>query len=846
MWQFLKNLPLLRLFSKPQIDAEELKEERWVADFSKPHKARFVPDSGPTYESALSKAGLSLTLKKGYQLAWVEDPLFRYADVVIEAKLSLHAGGGYGAAGFQFRRTDDSTYYSFLISTKGYYRFDVLFNGTTMPLIGWTETPEALTAPGQGEKTENLYSVRIIALGDKFTFIINDKWAGEITDDTIPAGKIAFAVVSYEADGQPLQGLLHSLVVDSRTIEVEAVHLRWNRFIKVDPQARFRLAETFLAMNQPLSALVQIKRIWKTAGAPRSQEELLFAARCALQLSLYSEAEEYLNHCLESDIESDAGRSALVEKAKLLYLQSRYADLEEHARTALEFFPQDPILHTLLGHAYMNLGRPDLAGQSYDQGLEYDRENGLIAQNAGSAYEKLGDHTKALERYLRAGSIFLNTENYNDLALVVPRLLELGSTDPRVHSLAGKFYFAVEDFSKAERELELADPNESSADPAVPYLKALLHIRRGQRRDAVPLLQRAVQLAPDSALFHFRLAENIFLLQSPKDEKILRDHLKTALELDREHGWTLNLAAQVELRDRNLEAAEQYLQKASVILPEAPEVRINHAELAYLKGNIEQALALLQDTSIEDTEGLLAHEAGSILARAGRLEEAKPYFESALRKKNDRIDFIIDYANCLIDLGLYGEADEILSKAYELEDNEAILEMIGYVAYKKGEFPRSEGAYRLALEKQPKNPKLLSALAWVYITMARWNSAEDCITALEQLVPSDSKDYSGVRELRERFLLGTTRVVGCAGCERSWRVPIDPPAAPPLRLVAEPPDELPAGTCLQCGKTYCIGCAKGSLDSTGRFVCPTCGERLKLYDEGLKKILADWASGNTN
>ncbi len=883
MWQFLKNLPFIRLFRKQDIDTEELKEERWVADFSKPHKARFIQETGSTYESHIGKQGLSLTLQKGFQLAWVEDPLYRYADLIIEGTIHLEAQGSYGAAGFQIRRTDDSSYYSFLLSSKGYFRFDVLFNGTTLPLIGWTEAPLFNT----GEHAGN--SVRIIALGDKFTIIINDRWAGEIVDETIPAGKLAFSVVSYEEKSSvSITGRLQTLVVDSRLIEVEAVHLRWNRFIKIDEAARFRLAETFLAMNQPLSALVQIKRIWKTAGSPRSQGELLFAARCAMQLSLYEEAEDYLDHCLEADVDSEESRIALAEKAKLLYLQSRYADLEEHAKGALDLFPQDPILHTLLGHAYMNLGRPDLAAQAYDNALTYtvigrgevgqgsglerssgtvgaerredlergtlarDRDAALIAQNAGSAYEKLGDTSTALERYLEAGRLFLNTESYNDLALVIPRLLELGKTDPRAHSLAGKYYFVIEDFHRAEKELDLADlapanpsptADNTAPDPAVPYLKALLLIKKDKRKTALAFLQRAVEQAPNSALFHFRLAENLFLLHQNPKEKELWDHINRVFALQPDDGWTLNLAAQITLKEGNLEAAAAYLEKAAALLPQEAAVRMNQAELAFIQGDIDKALSLLKAGDLEDPEGLLAHQAGTILYRADRLEEARVYFDEALEKCPDRLDYLVDQANCLINLGLYGEADTLLAKAYDREENESVLDLIGYIAYKKGEFARAEAAYRLALEQDPDNPNFLSALAWVYITIARWSSAEDCIQKLEQLISPESPEYGAVQELRERLLMGTTRLVSCASCSRSWRVQLNPPPAPPLRLVAEPPDELPAGTCIHCGKTYCIGCAKRSLDESGRFVCPTCGERLKLYDEGLKKLLADWAAG---
>jgi transposase-like protein len=59
-----------------------------------------------------------------------------------------------------------------------------------------------------------------------------------------------------------------------------------------------------------------------------------------------------------------------------------------------------------------------------------------------------------------------------------------------------------------------------------------------------------------------------------------------------------------------------------------------------------------------------------------------------------------------------------------------------------------------------------------------------------------------------------------------------------------PPDDFPAGTCPSCGAAYCIGCAREHLDENGRFLCPNCGKTLKLIDEGLKKMVYDWAAAN--
>jgi predicted RNA-binding Zn-ribbon protein involved in translation (DUF1610 family) len=90
----------------------------------------------------------------------------------------------------------------------------------------------------------------------------------------------------------------------------------------------------------------------------------------------------------------------------------------------------------------------------------------------------------------------------------------------------------------------------------------------------------------------------------------------------------------------------------------------------------------------------------------------------------------------------------------------------------------------------------------------------------------------------------TTRLVACASCGIEWRVRKNPEPVPPLRLYAMPPDDMPAGTCPACGKSYCVGCRKDALDEAGRFTCPECGKTLKLSDEGVKELIYLWAGEN--
>jgi tetratricopeptide (TPR) repeat protein len=193
-----------------------------------------------------------------------------------------------------------------------------------------------------------------------------------------------------------------------------------------------------------------------------------------------------------------------------------------------------------------------------------------------------------------------------------------------------------------------------------------------------------------------------------------------------------------------------------------------------------------------------------------------------------------------MEIKLYGEADNLLGRAHLKAPSPALLEMISYVAAKKGEYPRAEQACRSALEIDPNHAPSLISLGWIFIAQGKKREAIETLKRLDKMIINDSSAKNR-EELRSRLQELFYMTIECATCKKNWHVPRECPPAPSMRLHALPPDELPAGSCLDCGKTYCIGCAKEHLDSSGRFVCPACGRTLKLINEGLKQIVYDWA-----
>ena len=877
----LRKLLFFRnLISRRRPESDEIVEEKWTADFSKEKNARFLIKSESSYDANLRKNqfysghSLTLSLKKTGCIAWVEAPEHRYRDLVITGTLRVDTRGGYGAGGLLFRMVDDTTYYSFLISSKGYFRLDALRNGMPLALVGWTELP---LSAGATLGPDQSVDFSLIAYGSHIVILIRGRWAAEVNDSSILEGTICLTAASYES-GDPgyrvirevkeaedasctVEIFLESLSLESRINEVSQFYEKWRDSPDIDPKARLRLAETFTAMDQHNAALVQLRKGWETSGYRKTQAELLLAGRLAQVLGLLAEAESYISQCFEADVATPEGKQALVEMAKILYTGERFLELKNFCAEAIKIKSGDPVLFAFQGHAAWNLGDHKNAALSYDKAFDLDRENGILAKNAANVYDVMDRKKEALSRYIEAGKVFLQAGNYNDLGLLVPKLLSLGEYNWQARSLAGKWAFGVEDWKMAEEEFARAEVLRKARRPrpkkdgAQLFLEALLLIRTGQRREALPMLEEAASLENDYALFHFRLAENLFLLDNKSDDPKMLKELNAALTLCQEEyeskdrladeegglrGWINNFAAQVALSRGNLNDAAKYLEKAGKVLGDVPAVRVNRGVLFFLQGSLDKALELLDGDRQDDPEGIMANCAGNLLVRSGRFEEADKKYRKAIAVSPGNVEYLCNMASCLIEQGLYGEADELLARAHAIKPRAELLEMISYVAVKKGEYGRAEQACRSALEMDPCHAASLLSLGWILLTLGRHKECDEVINQLLKLELTE-KAAKGCEELRKKLDELLFKTIECASCERNWKIPKDLPPVPALRLFAMPPDYLPAGSCTECGKTYCIGCAKKNLDPEGRFICPSCGRSLKLVSDGLKKIIHDWA-----
>jgi len=552
------------LSKKARQKKQDSHEEKLIVDFARAKKSPFDIKSESSYNAYLSRdrksrGAFELGLKKLNCIAWVDIPDHEYRDHVIEAKIRLDSLGGYASTGIIFRIADEDSYYLALVSSKGYFRIDVINNNAPKALIVWTEISDF--------DGSNI-NLKIITYGTYLIFVINGKWAGEANDDSINRGRIGFALASYEtassqtdndktagesstagqssfAGQYTCKARLDYLSVDARLKTIETEYKKWTDDSNINAEGRLRLAETFAVMGEASKSLNQINRAWKrrdeaisavssTYTEVRTRKELLLAARMSLRLGHYNEAEEYINSILEQWPDSAEGRTAHTEKINILIEIKKFAELKDFLLKHTGKTEKDINYYTLLARCHWELKEYKACAKAWDKAFKMNSENGVYAANAANALELAGKKEEALQRFLDAGKIFLKEANNPELEAMMPSLAVLGEQNHEARALIGKWAFSIEDYDRCERELAAADKlrraikPQPEADPALYYLWGMVLNLKGNSKEAIRLLEKAVKLAPDYGLFRFKLAE-LKLTNGDKDPKLV-DEFKTALE----------------------------------------------------------------------------------------------------------------------------------------------------------------------------------------------------------------------------------------------------------------------------------------------------------------------------
>ncbi|HET6487763.1 MAG TPA: tetratricopeptide repeat protein, partial [Spirochaetia bacterium] len=641
------------------------------------------------YSTRYQRGAYSLTLAKDSYFAWETLSAARsYDDFVLEADLEIDPSNGHSAVGVVFRHVTDENFYSFLISSRGNFRFDLLFNNHPAHLVEWTPLAE----PEAGRRR-----LSVIARGPRFTFLVDEEWIAELDDEVLPSGGIGFAAQNFAGSGPGIFRLCR-LSLEARPLIVERDHLRWHSFLPVSPASRLRLAETLCAMGSYEAAAVQLRRALREREGTVRERFLL--AECYAHLSLYPEALAELDQVQKRE---PGHREARIERANLLYLTNQL-DKAREAISAAVADPQGtagPAHWNLLGNVEYALGNWQRAADAYLRAVELDPKMSLFLSNAARALERAGRAPDATDAYLRAARLLFAEESFDELSTVMPRLTALAPHIAEVRALEAKMLYREGKADEAFRILSELDAH-GSRDASVHYLLGIMLNERGRREAALPHLLRAAELEPDFPLNQFRLAETLHLLGEDCGPALER-----ALELAPRDPWTNNLAGMLRMEAGDFGRAAAHLRVAQEAAPEEREIAVNLSEALSLSGDHAQALTVLDDFASRVADSArVANQRGNILGRLGEHARAVREYETAIRLDPQDWHVKENCAAACLQLDMVHRAEELLAQIEPEHPSASVYNLLGNVAVLKGETARGEVAYRTGLELDPENRDL--------------------------------------------------------------------------------------------------------------------------------------------
>jgi tetratricopeptide (TPR) repeat protein len=810
----------VKLFRKSNPDPEALVQERWQTRFGWLQARRLPEERAADYRSFVLHGCFHLEILKPDCFAWVTGP-YKYRDLVLEATLDFDPGNPHCAAGFVLRYLNEENFYYFLVSDRGSFRFDVVFNKNPIHLIEWTPFAGLAARP---------LELRVLARGDGFHFFADDQWIGEMSDATISEGACGFAGQNYSGGGRAGFRLLE-YALESRPVEVEKAYYRWVHFLPAAAANRLQLARTFHGMGRYLEALVELKKAFRQ-GAGGAEERRLQADAC-LALKLNEEALEALAQSLELEPDNE---EALLAKASTLFQCRRFLEARDFIAALLPRFPRDAALANLAGACEYSLGNWERALDDYRRAAELAPESPSFLGNLARVLERLGRGPEALQAYLQAARLLFRSETYDELSLVLARGRALacaggasaaeGPEARELEAYEAKMLFHENKLEEAARllgSLVRAD----YPDPAVHYLYGLVLIGRGARGEAEGSLLRATELDPSFPLYWFRLAENRYLLGRDPGEALER-----AFALDPEDPWINNLKGQLVMGQGRNEEALEHFRRALAKAPGEADLAANAAGALVRLGRAAEAVEMV--TAALEAAGqpaVLYTARGNARVATRDFTAALRDYEQALALDPDNPDYLANAAGCCLELDMVLRAEELLDRLLEVAPTAAAYNLVGNLAVVQQDQLRAELAYQEALSKDPGNPEVTLNLVSLYLAQGGYAKARETLAPVLEQHP----ELPRARELEKRIRETFERELACAGCDRRWWVPRELPPQSAFKVRGEPPGEAPAGRCATCGKLYCIACASPHAQE-GQLLCPSCGGRLRLAEDALKYL----------
>jgi tetratricopeptide (TPR) repeat protein len=455
------------------------------------------------------------------------------------------------------------------------------------------------------------------------------------------------------------------------------------------------LANLYLLSGQPEKAEGEMRKVIELEPmelAPRSQLAVHLVRGHNLE-----GAQRVLEDAVQAF--SIGKQPSKADAAKLLLVDfiARERSREQGEKTLRDFIAREPDNSDLrlgLGALLQRTGATDEALKAYQEVAQRDGTGpkGLVARDRMAAIDVAAGHSQAARKLLTE---VLQTNARDDDALILRATLEMQQNDP---------------------------------GSAIGDLRAVLRDR------------------PDSIALERTLASAYL---SNKQPALAEETARVALEQEPDNVDLLNLLGEMYFDRKEFKSAGDAFARASARNPQQPWVLRNLARVKLAVQDLDGAASEYQAAlQVAPGEPQLVADAATFYETHGRVDEAIAAYEELYRQNPQAQMFAAN--NLAMLLVTYRKDPASLSRARDLtngfatSDNGSLLDTLGWVRFKRGEYQQALTALERALQQAPDSRVIRFHLAMDQLQLGLREKAR---TNLESAL-NGADGFQGVEEAR--------------------------------------------------------------------------------------------------
>jgi tetratricopeptide (TPR) repeat protein len=289
------------------------------------------------------------------------------------------------------------------------------------------------------------------------------------------------------------------------------------------------------------------------------------------------------------------------------------------------------------------------------------------------------------------------------------------------------------------QQLLTGNPNHADAL----HLLGVLSQQRGQPRQAIQLIGRAIARKPGVACFHANLAEAHRAL-GQVDRAV--SAAQTALKLQPEHAEAANNLGLALLDQGNTEQAIHWFREALRLRPNEAMIHNNLGNALRLARQSSEALAHFRRAVELNPKLAQVHgNLGQLLLERDRRRQALAHCRTAVRLAPRMAEAHSNLGNVLRELGHPDEAGACYREALRLNPNLALVyNNLGQLCQQEGNPQEAITWYEQGLEREPNSVRIHTNLASALEDQDRFAEAADRFRHALQLEPHYAEAHNGL------------------------------------------------------------------------------------------------------